>query len=168
MDIEEIAEGLEDRIIEGNNVDYLGLIEGLTILGKIASLVTGYLIVIILVLVPLIVCAEIVYICFPIVRDGVDEFLVKIEGKGVPHRVLGFCLRDAIKAVEDSAVDGVGSRSALLIYLGLKCKSMMILMFIICLVVQGFGGNEAGVNIFVWIWDKFRGIIDIINNFVTG
>lgn len=168
MSIDDITEGLRERIDEGNNVDYLGLTEGLTIVTEIASLILGYLVVFILILVPLIVCAEILYICFPIIRDGVDELLVKIEGKGVPNRILGFCLRDAIKAVEESMIDGIGSRSALWIYFVLKCKSMMILMFIICLVLRGFGGNPGDVNLFMWLWDKFRGIIDIIKTAISG
>lgn len=168
MDIDAITEGLRERIDEGNKVDYLGLNEGLTTVTDIASLVLGYLIVIILILVPIITCAEIVYICFPVVREGIDELLVKVEGKGVPNRILGFCLRDAIKAVEESMVDGVGSKSALLIYLKLKCKSMMTIMFVICLVLRGFGGSPGDVNIFMWIWDKFRGFIDLIKNAVNG
>lgn len=168
MDIDAITEGLRERIDEGNKVDYLGLNEGLTTVTDIASLVLGYLIVIILILVPIITCAEIVYICFPVIREGIDELLVKVEGKGVPNRILGFCLRDAIKAVEESMVDGVGSKSALLIYLKLKSKSMMTVMFVICLVLRGFGGSPGDVNIFLWIWDKFRGFIDLIKNAVNS
>lgn len=168
MDIDEITGGLRERIDEGNKVNYLGLTEGLTIVTDIASLILGYLVVAIIILVPLIICAEIIYICFPIVRESVDELLVKVEGKGVPNRILGFCLRDAIKAVEESAIDGVGSRSALWIYLGLKCKSVMIVMFVICLVLRGFGGSPGEVNIFMWLWDKFRGFIDLIKNAISG
>lgn len=168
MDIDQIVEGLRERVDSGNKVDYLWLIEGISIVTNIASLIIGYLVVIILMLVPLIVCAELIYICFPIAREGIDELLVKVEGKGIPNRVLGFCLRDAIKAVEDSMVDGIGSSSALLIYLKLKSRSMMILMFIICLVLRGFGGSPGDVNLFMWLWDKFRGFIDLIKSVVAG
>lgn len=167
MDINEITEGLRERIDEGNVVDYLGLTEGIRIVTDIASLILGYLVVIILILVPLIVCAELVYVCFPLFREGIDEFLVKVEGKGIPNRILGFCLRDAIKAVEESMIDGVGSRSALLIYLTLKYKSMMMLMFIVCLVVRGFGGSPGETNIFMWIWELFEGFIDLIRGIVN-
>jgi hypothetical protein len=153
MDINEITEGLQERIEDGDKVNYIELHEGLDIVGKIASLVLGYLSVIILILVPIIITAEIVYICFPVVRGEVDKFLVRIEGKGVMHTTVGVCLRDAIEAVEESQLEGVGSRSALWIYLKLKCKSMLMLMFVIALIVQG------STTILNFIWEKFEGII---------
>lgn len=156
MGIDNIVTDIQETIEKGNEVDYLWLREGLDIVTEVVSLVLGYLSVIILILVPLIITAEIIYICFPTVRDSVGQLLVKIESKGVLHSAVGVCLRDAIEAVERSEVDGVGSRSALWIYLGLKCKSMFVLMFIIALVLQGSN------TIIHFVWDAFDGLIDII------
>lgn len=137
MGVDEIKEGLVERAESSGNLDYEQLITQTDTISTVTSLVLGILTTAILVLIPLIAACEISYICFPIIREKVDELIIKLEGRGSAHKVLGFTFRDAFKAVEEANTVEIGQKSALLIYLQLKMKSLQFLMFIIALAVSG-------------------------------
>jgi hypothetical protein len=107
--------------------------EGYSIVGKIASLVMGFLIVTILLLVPIIVALEVSYISFPIVRDATDSLIIKLEGKGIEKFTSGVVLRDAREAVRRADMSTTG-RSPMFEYVLLKSKSMMFLMYMLAFV----------------------------------
>ena len=139
MGVDDIVSGLESKTDSTGQLDYAFLIEGSNIVTKVASIVLGILSVTILILIPVIVTGEVIYICFPFIREKIDDLLIKVEGKGVAHRVVGVTFRDAIEAVNRANTVEIGEKSALLIYLQLKLKSIWFLMFILALVLQGSG-----------------------------
>ena len=157
MSIEDIKDGLAERTESSGDIDYIQLIESTGIIGKIATLVFGFLATAIMIIVPLIVTIEIIYICFPIIREKIDDLIVKVENKGIANKVLGFTLRDAKRAVEEANTVMIGQKSALWIYLKLKCTSMTFLMFILALVIMG---SSTIVN---FVWKLFEGIFATIS-----
>lgn len=154
MSVDEIKSGLADKIESDGTFDYIQLIEQSGTIGRIASIVTGVLVVVILILVPLISACEIIYIAFPVFREKIDTLLVKIEDKGVAHKAIGFTLRDAIEAVERANTEYIGEKSAMLIYLQLKVKSLEFVMFIIAIVLAG---SSTIVSV---VWKAIQGILD--------
>lgn len=154
MSVEDIKSGLADKIESDGGLDYIQLIEQSGTLGRIASIVTGILVTVILILVPLVSACEIIYIAFPVFREKVDKLLVKIEDKGVVHKVIGFTLRDAIEAVEQANTEYIGEKSAMLIYLQLKLKSLEFMMFIIAIVLAG---SSTIVSV---VWNAIQGILN--------
>lgn len=157
MSIEDIKEALAEKSESSGEVNYTQLREGLTVVTRIANIVLGVLIVAIIILVPLIVSLEIIYITFPVIRVKADEILNEVEGKGFLRKIAGFTLRDAKEAVEQANTVQIGEKSALWIYLKLKCKSLMFVMFIVALIMMG----SSTIIDFVW------GLIEQFINLIT-
>ncbi|MEE1072230.1 MAG: hypothetical protein U0L26_07560 [Cellulosilyticum sp.] len=155
MSIDKIVTGLEERLEYNGQLNQLGLVESTDIIVRVSSLVIGLLAVIIAILIPLIVTMEIVYICFPIIREKTEKLVFKVESKGHKLSMLGFTLRDAVKAVEQSEVHYVGEKSALWIYLKLKCKHIFLAMFLIGFVLSGH-------SIVLFIEGLISGLLNIL------
>lgn len=134
MDIGQMTNEIIARVNSDGSVDYIQLEESMSVINTIYPFVLGFLIVVITLLIPIVVSLEIVYICFPVIREGADEILIRIEGKGKKTSVLGFALRDARKAVKIANTDMVGEQSALWIYLKLKSASLALAVVLIALV----------------------------------
>ena len=132
----DVVEQLKGKFESDGSIDYIQWYQQTNIITRILSLVLGLLICLILLLVPLVVSLELIYVAFPFVREKMDELSVSLEGKGLRHKALGFALRDAKEAVERANTTQVG-KPAMTIYLWLKLKSMMFLMYIISWVVCG-------------------------------
>jgi hypothetical protein len=135
--IASLVEELEKRIYSNGDVNYLFMIQSTNVIYSIASLVLGILSLLIVIIVPIVIALELMYICFPAVRAKADELIMKIEGSGHKNNLVQFTLRDAVEAVEEANTRMVGERSALWIYLQIKVKSVLFLMFIVALVVRG-------------------------------
>lgn len=133
MGIDEITEGLKERLESDDSINYLMYYESYSIIGKVASIIMGFLIVAILLLVPIIVALETAYISFPLVRCAADSLIIKLEGKGIEKFTSGVVLRDAREAVRRSETSTTG-RSAIFEYILLKSRSMMFLMFMLAFV----------------------------------
>lgn len=133
MDIDRITSGLSERLESDDSINYLMYYESYSIIGKISSVIMGFLIVAILLIVPFIVAFEIAYISFPILRDATDSLIIKFEGKGIEKFTSGIVLRDAREAVKRADTIFTG-RSAMFEYLILKTKSMMFLMYMLVFV----------------------------------
>lgn len=146
MNIENIKEELAKKTESSGDLDYIQLNEQVEIIARVVSMILGVLLVAIMIIVPLIIVLEIVYICFPVIRGKVEDLVDKLEEKGFVRKMAGFTLRDAKEAVEQANTVCIGEKSALGIYLVLKCKSMMFLMFIVALVMMG---SSTIIN-FVW------------------
>jgi hypothetical protein len=136
MTVEEITNALAEKTAQDGSMDYLYAREATSVIGRIGSLVYGILTTIIIVTVPFIVALEVVYIAFPIVRTSANKLIVKIEGKGITHKIAGLTLGDAIEAVRRAETKMTG-RSAMWEYVVIKCKSIMFIMFIVCLLTAG-------------------------------
>ena len=136
MDVSTIIDELENRLGH-NGVDYLTLTESSSLIERVTSLILGIMINVILIVVPLIVALEVIYICFPIFRDGVGKLIVTLESKGVDNKVFDFVFRDAVTAINRSYVGELQSKSPLWIYLTIKVKSIVVVFFLVSLVVKG-------------------------------
>lgn len=136
MDIQTITNQLAERVESDGSVDQIQLIQQVTDITRITSFLYSLLSGIILMIVPFIVAVEIVYLCFPIMRENLEKLSVKFEGSGVANKTFGIVLRDAREAVTRAQTIMTG-QSALLIYMKIKFKSLMVVMFIVCLVLQG-------------------------------
>lgn len=157
MTINDIRESISNKTNASSDVNQVMLIEGTSIISRVASIVLGYLSVAILTLITLIVTGEICYICFPVIREKVDELIIKVEGKGVARRAVGVTFRDAVEAVRRANTVEVGEKSALLIYLQLKLKSVMFVAFVISLILKG---TDIIINA---VWGSVDGLAAVIN-----
>lgn len=160
MSIKEIMDGLNSRMSETGTVDYLDMIQSTSIIKEVASLVLGILVELILILVPIIASIEIVYICFPVIRDKADQLLDldgrKVQGSGRAKTILQFTFRDAIEAVTIANTNMIGEQSALWIYFKLKMKSIMFLAFVVSFILSG------STQVVAFIHKLFVGVIEAI------
>lgn len=142
MGIDEITKELERRMSYNGDLDHITLIESSGIIGRIASIILGILSTIIVILVPIIIAMEVIYICFPAIRDKTNELITKLETKGADKRLLGVAFRDAKHAVEEVYCRGQLNGTAgdmLWIYFRVKVKSIVFVFFLLSLVLQGGG-----------------------------
>ena len=145
MTVEQIADELIEKGKSDGSIDYIFFHEATSIIGRITQTITGFLILFILVLVPIVTSLEVIYICFPIIRDKTEQFLCKIEGNGIAKNAIGATLRDAREAVKQANTVETG-KSAMAIYFKLKITSLMFAMYLVCLVI----GGSSTIVAFVW------------------
>lgn len=143
--VQDIADDVEKALEADGGFDYIHIIQQTSDLGRVVGVLYGVLTTTILILVPIVVSIELMYICFPVLRVNMENLVVKVESKGIAGKVVGFTLRDARQAVFQAETAQTG-RSALWIYLKMKCTSMMVVMLVIAIVLKG---SESIINI-VW------------------
>ena len=97
--VQDIKDEIGEAIQNGGDYDYIQLIQQTSDVSRVLSVVYGVLVTVILILVPIIVSLELMYICFPLLRVHMESFVVKVESKGIAGKVVGFTLRDAREAV---------------------------------------------------------------------
>lgn len=140
ISVSDIAEQLDERTKSNGKIDQIMLWESTSIIGRIASMVLGFLTMILLILVPIVTALEVAYIAFPPLREALDQYKVYMEdSKGVKNTALGFVLRDAVEAVKQANTEQIGKKSAMWIYLELKIKSVLMIGYILAVVLQGSG-----------------------------
>lgn len=139
MGINDITNELQNRLSYDGDLDHITLIESSGIIGRVASVILGLLSLMIVILVPIVVAVEVVYICFPAIRDKTNELLLKLETKGADKRILGMAFRDAKHVVELVYCRGGTTGDMLWEYLKIKVKSIVFVFFLISLVIQGGG-----------------------------
>lgn len=154
MTTSEITQEIQDRLYYNGELNQINLIESTSIITQVAELVLGVLSLVIIILVPIVVAIELVYISFPTIRQKTNEMILKIESRGVKTNVLGFVLRDAKEAVKRANIDLVGQKTAVRIYIGLKVKSVFMGMFILAFVIRG------GSSIINFVWSLFERTIN--------
>ena len=137
--VQDIKDGIGNAVDSGGDYDYISIIQSVSDITRVLEFLYGFLIVVIMILVPLIVTLELMYICFPVLREQMEKLVVKVEGKGFLGKTVGFTLRDARTAVQRAETVMTG-KSPLTIYLKLKCTSLMMVMFIIAVVLAGAEG----------------------------
>jgi hypothetical protein len=155
MSVGEITEGLDSAISSDGSLNHITIYEATRVIGRVASLVVGFLTVVIIILVPFVVGLEIIYICFPIIRNKTDDLISKLEAKGMAGKTIGFTFRDAKQSVFLAETTEVGT-NPLWIYLKIKCKSIMFLMLVLSLIVQG---SDTIINI---VWNLISRIVSTI------
>lgn len=161
MTVDDIREGIANKASAGDGgVNQVKLIEGTMIITRVVSVILGFLSVFILIVIPLIIAGEICYICFPVIREKVDELIIKVEGKGVARRAVEITFRDAIEAVRVANTTEIGEHSAMWVYLRLKVKSLMFTMFIWALVIQGI---NVIINV---VWGGIDGIAKLLSTVI--
>jgi len=167
MSVDEIVKEIEDQANTSvdpitSGVDSITLREVTSIITQITSVLLGWAIVLITIGVPIIIALEIAYITFPIIRSGADKaanYLDRIVTKGVARKTIEITFRDARQALIEAETKITG-RSATWIYLKIKSKSVMFIVFIISLIGLGSGT-------FINITSKsFSGIFDLIRAFI--
>lgn len=159
MDTSRLIDELSSKLQSDGSIDNIRMIEIGDIIQTIGSLVLGLMSVLIVTLVPLIITLEICYICLPIMRgaaDRLEKLLVKMEGRGIANKVLGFTLRDAKKAVTEANTRMIGEQSALWIYFKIKIKSIFLVFFVLVFVIQGYG------PITDFLWRLFGGLVEAL------
>lgn len=152
MPVSKLIEELQRKASINEGLDQIQLYTGVGIITKISEFVIGFLSTIILVVIPIIVAIELVYINFPITRTPLSK--LKDIGRGHVKKAAEFALRDAVKAVEEANTVKTG-QSANLIYLKLKIKWIYLVMFCIALVV---GGGTLIINV---LMSMLSGLIDV-------
>lgn len=157
MGIDDITRELENRLAYDGDLDHITLIESSGIIDRIAAIILGLLSTLIVILVPIIVAMEVVYICFPAIRDKTNELLTKLETKGADKRLLGVAFRDAKHAVEEVYCRGElnGTIGDMLWeYFKVKVKSIVFVFFLLSLVIQG------GAYVVDLVWNLVGNVIE--------
>lgn len=142
MSIDELTNELERRLSYDGDLNHITLIESSGVIGRVASLILGILSLMIIILVPIIITMEVMYICFPAIREKTNELITKLETKGADKRLLGIAFRDAKHAIEQVYCRGElnGTIGDMLwVYLKIKVKSIIFIFFLLSLVLQGGG-----------------------------
>lgn len=138
MSVEDITNGISERLHADTGSDYIVIDSGAATIQRIGSIILGFLIMLTLILVPVIISLEVMYIVFPIIRSSVDVIGNKMKGKGHAKQVAGFLFRDAITAITITETTRPGD-NPLWIYLKIKIKTAMFLAFVIAMILQGSG-----------------------------
>lgn len=132
MSANDIANGMGEYLQSDGTANYIMMIEGLGVTGKIAGAIIGLLVVIIMIGIPLVVSIEVCYINFPNMQLRIEKLHSRLSGKR--RDIVGLVLRDANRALKEAATTSYGE-SVNYIYLKIKCKSIFISIFIVAMVL---------------------------------
>ena len=153
MSVQDIVDGISGYLPNDGMADYISMIEGLGIVGQIAALIVGLLVMVIIVGLPLVIAIEVCYINFPFIQSGCDGIYHRLRGKA--SRIFGLVIRDARKAVEISKTTEYGT-SVNWIYLRIKIKSVFLAVFIVAMVLG------PGQFLLAQAWKLVRGIHSVV------
>lgn len=162
MSINQLVDNLENRLYSDGKIDHITMIQVTSIIQKVVSVAAGVLSWLVIIILPLVISIEIIYICFPFIREKTNEMLLKLESKGVNNVVKGFVLKDAIKAVERAEIDlahgkaGGTTSEALWHYIKLKLPEIFFIFFVLAFVLHG---TSTIISI---ISNIFSGILDML------
>lgn len=132
MTVDDIVNGMSSYLESDGKADYIGLIEGISLVQDIVSMILGLLVMIIAIGLPIIVAIEVCYINFPIIQEAYDKLYNRLEGKA--NKVFGLVIRDARISVERSHTTHMGE-NVNWIYLRIKCKQVFICVFIVAMIL---------------------------------
>jgi hypothetical protein len=158
MTIGELVRELESKL-GYSGIDYIGLKESSSVIGRITNILFGVMSTLILILVPIITALEVIYICFPVIREMNEKVIHRLEVSGIGRKVVAISFKDAKKAIENIYCSGVSNSSTSTIlfeYLKIKIKSVMFIMFALTMVLQG------GQRIVDIVWNFVGSIISSI------
>ncbi|MEM4385404.1 MAG: hypothetical protein QXD03_02515 [Candidatus Anstonellales archaeon] len=130
---------LEETFESDGSVDYISLSTWLTNIKELMGVITGLLAYLIVIGLSLIMVLEILYINIPIFRNSIDEKLQSDIGDKRRKRVLGLVLRDAIYVVNRANTVSTG-KNVNYMYLGVKLKYIVVMIFVLSVVLDGASG----------------------------
>lgn len=136
MDIDKLIDDLKKAVESGNGVDNITVKEASSVISRLGSFILGLLCIIIIIIFPIIVALEIIYICFPLFRDKVEQLCVWMDLKGADARIVAVAFRDAKEAIVRADTVATG-KNPLYIYMGIKAKSIAFVFFIVAIVIEG-------------------------------
>lgn len=129
MSVDDIVNGIYGYLDTNGEANYIGMLEGLGIVGEIAGAIIHILVALIIIILPITVAIEVCYINFPAFQVKYEQLYNKLV-KG--QNILGLTIRDARAAVELSATTEY-EKSANWIYFKRKCKIIFLSVFVISL-----------------------------------
>lgn len=133
MSVEDILTGIEGGTRCDGGANYIQMIEGMGLLGVIFGTLTGLMVSVIIIGMPIIIAVEVMYINLPFMKDKFDDMIIKTSGK--LNDAMEFTIRDAKKAIIQANTLQTG-KSVNLIYFGIKIKAVFIATLIIGLVLM--------------------------------
>ena len=151
MTVDDIIRGIEEGLQYDGGADYITMIESMGLLGTIFGILSGLMVSIIIVGMPVIIALEVMYLNLPMVQSKMDDLLIKTSGR--TKDALEFTLKDAKKALIQANTVETGN-SVNRIYLGIKIKAVFIAAFIIGLVLG------VGPAVISFLWKLVLGVID--------
>lgn len=156
MTSSDLVTDIQNNIESDGSVDYIQLYTGMDQITEITGTILGILSVIILILVPLVVVMELMYINIPTFQSLFDNGLKKlsIKGYGKTQKALEFSFRDAKKAIQMANTVKTG-RSVNFVYMCLKVKWLFVLMVALAMILEG------GPVIVGLVFKLIKGIIDV-------
>ena len=146
MDNGTVVDEIKDYLDSSSGADHIMLIEKLEKIGAIFQLLFGTIIIVIYIVVPIVVALEVSYIAFPPMRNVTTRLSTLMQAHSLSrlNTVLGFTFQDADRAIKIALAKGENSTNAeFLEYLKIKCKSLMVIMFFIALII---GGSDTIIN----------------------
>lgn len=143
MTVDDIIRGIEEGIQHDGGANYITMLEGMGLLGNIFSILTGLMVSVIIIGMPIIIAIEVMYLNLPFIQGKFDNLLIKTSGK--KHDALEFTIKDAKRALIAANTVETG-RSVNRIYLSIKIKAVFIAALIIGLVL----GVGPAVLSFLW------------------
>lgn len=159
MDVVDIIEDMEEASAKGTGSNVEALENFLPVIKVYVEKILGILVVSLIILLPIVISLEIAYIALPTVQSVFDKILFK--SKGVTNKILGFSLKDAIKACQEANTVQTG-KSPMLLYLKYKIKTIMIVGVVISLLL-GLGTD------LVWIiYRLFSGAIEQLTGVIMN
>lgn len=156
MTSSDLVTDIQNNIESDGSVDYIQLYTGMDQITEITGTILGILSVIVLILVPLVVVMELMYINIPTFQSLFDNGLKKlsIKGYGKTQKALEFSFRDAKKAIQMANTVKTG-RSVNFVYMCLKVKWLFVLMVALAMILEG------GPVIVGLVFKIIKGIIDV-------
>lgn len=156
MDIGKIISDIEEQASSGDALNYLHFRTWMEFINKVGSFLLSILLGLLLILLPLIIVMEVVYISFPTIRVyAADKFMFK--GDGRVQKAMQLTLHDAIKAIELANTVKTG-KSAMMIYMQLKFK--WILLVAISLTIY-LGGIDIIISLAI---ELMSGLLDVLKD----
>lgn len=154
MDIGKVISDIERQASSGNDINYLHFNTWMEFINKVGSFLLSLLLGLLLILLPLVIVAEVVYISFPTIRvNVVDRFLFK--GDGRVQKAAQLTLHDAMKAIEMANTVKTG-KPAMLIYMRIKLKWLLLVAISLTIYL---GGIDIIISLAI---ELFSGLIDVI------
>jgi len=136
MDIDKLIEELKESLESSSGADQIIVKESSSTISRIASFILGFLAILIIIIFPIIVALEIIYIVFPLFRDKVDQLAIWMDTKGADTRIVSIAFRDAKEAIAQADTIETG-RSPLWCYLKIKIVSIYFVFFCLAVVIEG-------------------------------
>lgn len=133
MNISDILSDIGDKAVDNGSMDMILFSDITRGIIELTEIILGIAIIVIIILVPIVISLELIYINAPVTRDLFDS--IKGSDKKVA-KIAEFCLRDAVESVEKATMgDYCGNANNA--YIVIKLKSVTLIGFILALTIQG-------------------------------